>query len=140
MSGCVRFPDFTVRTITSTDLEMSNFCETSKEIPKVFTVNVSSKFSQNQNNINRFLKKLNKNKTYIFNQFFKVSVIYSFPYFVIIIGRGLTLFCLKYVNRIIIVKTRYLRNYECRERNFFLLSASYTCYYVSFDLATFYFI
>lgn len=43
-SGCVRFPDFTVESITSSDLVMLDFCEMSDGIPNSYTINVGSKY------------------------------------------------------------------------------------------------
>ncbi|XP_072945858.1 rifampicin phosphotransferase-like [Epargyreus clarus] len=42
ISGCVRFPDYTIESITSTDLVMSDFCETPNAIPSACTINVST--------------------------------------------------------------------------------------------------
>ncbi|KPJ09368.1 putative phosphoenolpyruvate synthase [Papilio machaon] len=38
ISGCVRFPDYTIKPLTATDLIMSEFCETPDGIPKVYTI------------------------------------------------------------------------------------------------------
>lgn len=43
ISGCVRFPNYTTESITSTDLMMSDFCERSNEIPNTYTINVKTK-------------------------------------------------------------------------------------------------
>ncbi|KAI8438209.1 hypothetical protein MSG28_010827 [Choristoneura fumiferana] len=42
-SGCVRFPDFTVESITSSDLVMLDFCEISEGIPKSYMINVGTR-------------------------------------------------------------------------------------------------
>ncbi|XP_047984806.1 putative phosphoenolpyruvate synthase [Leguminivora glycinivorella] len=42
-SGCVRFPDFQVHSITATDFVMSDFCELPVSVPKYYTINVSTK-------------------------------------------------------------------------------------------------
>ncbi|XP_061708572.1 putative phosphoenolpyruvate synthase [Cydia pomonella] len=42
-SGCVRFPDFQVQSITATDFVMSDFCELPVSVPKSYTINVSTK-------------------------------------------------------------------------------------------------
>ncbi|XP_063357659.1 putative phosphoenolpyruvate synthase [Cydia amplana] len=42
-SGCVRFPDFQVESITGTDFVMSDFCELPVSVPKSYTINVSTK-------------------------------------------------------------------------------------------------
>ncbi|CAH2050125.1 unnamed protein product, partial [Iphiclides podalirius] len=43
ISGCVRFPDYTIRPLTSTDFIMSDFCETPECIPKAYTIVCSTK-------------------------------------------------------------------------------------------------
>ncbi|XP_034834100.1 rifampicin phosphotransferase-like [Maniola hyperantus] len=42
ISGNVRFPNFMVKNITSTDLALSDFCERGTEIPNTYTINVST--------------------------------------------------------------------------------------------------
>ncbi|KAJ8735386.1 hypothetical protein PYW07_007006 [Mythimna separata] len=42
VSGCVRFPDYTTRSITSTDIVMKDFCERPDGLPEVYTINVST--------------------------------------------------------------------------------------------------
>ncbi|XP_049875010.1 uncharacterized phosphotransferase YvkC-like isoform X2 [Pectinophora gossypiella] len=42
-SGCVRFPNSTVKSITGTDLALPNFCEDPEGIPSVCTINMSTK-------------------------------------------------------------------------------------------------
>ncbi|XP_030022494.2 putative phosphoenolpyruvate synthase isoform X1 [Manduca sexta] len=43
LSGCVRFPDYTVQSIKSTNLIMSDFCETVEGVPKAYSINVKTK-------------------------------------------------------------------------------------------------
>ncbi|XP_013149612.1 PREDICTED: uncharacterized protein LOC106111948 [Papilio polytes] len=38
ISGFVRFPDYTIKPLTATDLVMSEFCETPEGIPKAYTI------------------------------------------------------------------------------------------------------
>ncbi|KAI5639732.1 pyruvate phosphate dikinase, PEP/pyruvate binding domain-containing protein [Phthorimaea operculella] len=42
-SGCVRFPDTSVESLTGTDFSLPDFCEFPGEVPKVFSINVSTK-------------------------------------------------------------------------------------------------
>ncbi|KAJ2947707.1 hypothetical protein O0L34_g9477 [Tuta absoluta] len=42
-SGCVRFPDTAVESITGTDFSLPEFCELPGEVPQVFSINVSTK-------------------------------------------------------------------------------------------------
>lgn len=42
VSGCVRFPDFITKGITSTDIVMKDFCERPDGLPDVYTINVST--------------------------------------------------------------------------------------------------
>lgn len=43
-SGSVRLPNYEIQSLKDTDLVLSEFCERSDGIPKVHTLNVSSKF------------------------------------------------------------------------------------------------
>ncbi|CAH2102808.1 unnamed protein product [Euphydryas editha] len=42
ISGSVRFPNYMVKPITSTDFSMSDFCENPQGIPKTYTINIST--------------------------------------------------------------------------------------------------
>ncbi|XP_052739556.1 putative phosphoenolpyruvate synthase [Bicyclus anynana] len=46
ISGCVRYPNFMLKSITSTDLVLSDFCESADRVPDTYTINVSTSDSR----------------------------------------------------------------------------------------------
>ncbi|VVC95538.1 unnamed protein product, partial [Leptidea sinapis] len=42
LHGSIRMPDYNVRSIVSSDLVMSEFCETANEIPSTYTININT--------------------------------------------------------------------------------------------------